>query len=163
MLNKLLKRDAEKSLAPNDRAPDFTLPDQDGRLWTLADLLAGQKAVVLFFYPADETYGCTKEACSFRDSHEVFTDAGARVVGISSDSVSSHARFAGKHRLPYTLLSDKAGKVRESFAVPRPLGFIEGRTTFVLDGQGIVRGVFNSLTQFDRHVHEALALVNDLK
>jgi peroxiredoxin Q/BCP len=95
-----------------DKAPDFTLPSQSGEPVRLHDRL-GERVVVLYFYPKDNTPGCTAEACAFRDSHEVFTDAGAEVIGISSDSVARHTAFADRHQLPFTLLSDQGGQVRK--------------------------------------------------
>lgn len=139
-------------------APDFTLPDQNGTLIRLADRL-GKGALVIYFYPKDDSPGCTAEACSFRDSHQIFTDAGAEVIGISSDSVESHQGFAGRHRLPYTLLSDEGGKTRKRYGVPTTLGLLPGRVTYVLDSRGVVRHIFNSQLDFNRHVEEALASV----
>jgi thioredoxin-dependent peroxiredoxin len=136
-------------------APDFTLPDQDGKPVHLADF-RGKSAVVLFFYPKDNSSGCTAEACAFRDSHEVFKSVGAEILGISSDSSSSHRDFASHHRLPYTLLSDDGGKVRSLYQVPRWLGIIPGRVTFVIDKQGIIRHTFNSMSGIDRHISESL-------
>src|SRR6202789_2405360 len=104
------------SVKVGDKAPDFTLPPQSGEPVRLQDRL-GERVVVLYFYPKDETSGCTAEACAFRDSHEVFTDAGAEVIGISSDSVDKHAAFADHHKLPFTLLSDAGGKVRKLYRV----------------------------------------------
>jgi peroxiredoxin Q/BCP len=144
-----------------DKAPDFTLPSQSGDPVRLYDRI-GQHVVVLYFYPKDETSGCTAEACAFRDSHEVFTDAGADVIGVSSDSVDRHARFAGKHQLPFTLLSDAGGKVRKTYRVPATLGVVPGRVTYVIDRTGTVRHVFNSMTNIDRHVKDALAVVRQL-
>src|SRR5215472_16316953 len=92
-----------------DRAPDIELPSQTGERVRLSDLLQ-QRAVVLYFYPKDETPGCTREACAFRDSYEVFAEAGAEVVGVSSDSADRHAAFAGRHNLPFTLVSDQGGR-----------------------------------------------------
>jgi peroxiredoxin Q/BCP len=159
MLTETLDSRVDRPIAAGDRAPDFKLADQDGREHTLTDLLAGQKSIVLFFYPKDETYGCTREACTFRDQYDVFAEAGARVVGVSSDSVESHARFVGKHQLNFTLLSDPEGALRRRFGVPRAfLGLADGRTTYVIGADGVVRGVFNSAIQFERHVQEALAL-----
>jgi peroxiredoxin Q/BCP len=155
------KSSGSAPVAVGDRAPDFTLPDQNNRLWTLRELCAGH-TLVLFFYPEDETYGCTREACAFRDAHQSFSDIGARVVGISSDSIERHQRFAEKHSLPYVLLSDRGANTRRAFGVPQPLGVIAGRTTYVIDRDGIVRGVFNSLLAFDRHADEALAMVRAL-
>jgi peroxiredoxin Q/BCP len=141
-----------------DRAPDFTLPNQDGAEVALHDLLK-TSAVVLYFYPKDDTPGCTAEACSFRDSYEVFKDAGAEVVGISSDSAADHQAFAKKHRLPFTLVSDAGGKVRKLYGVPSTLGLLPGRVTYVIDRAGIVRRVFNSQLRATKHVQEALAML----
>jgi peroxiredoxin Q/BCP len=140
---------------PGDRAPDFTLPDRGGRTVRLGDY-RGKKAVVLYFYPKDDTPGCTAEACTFRDHYEEFRDAGAEVIGVSSDSGESHARFADKHRLPFVLVADKGGAVRKQYGVPATLGVLPGRVTFVIDRDGVVRHVFNSQFQAKKHVAEAL-------
>ena len=145
-----------------DKAPDFTLPSQTGEQVRLHDRI-GQRVVVLYFYPKDNTSGCTAEACAFRDSHEVFTEAGAEVIGVSSDSVDRHAAFAGKHALPFTLLADVGGKVRKAYGVPAALGFVPGRVTYVIDRDGTVRHVFNSMTKVDRHVSDALEVVRSLR
>ena len=145
-----------------DKAPDFTLPSQSGELIRLHDRL-GERVVVLYFYPKDETRGCTAEACAFRDSHEVFADAGAEVIGVSSDSVSKHAAFAGHHKLPFTLASDKGGQVRKSYGVPAVLGLLPGRVTYVIDRAGTVRHVFNSMTSISQHVQDALDMVRKLQ
>src|SRR2546421_2500724 len=108
-----------------DVAPDFTLPSQSGEQVRLHDLL-GHGPVVLFFYPRDETPGCTAEACSFRDSYEVFREAGAEVVGVSSDSVTSHETFASRHRLPLVLLADPVREVRQRYRVLPSLGIRPG-------------------------------------
>lgn len=144
-------------------APDFTLPNQNDTPIRLRDLLDQQTATVLFFYPKDNSAGCTAEACSFRDSYEVFKEAGAEVVGISDDSVTSHEDFISKHRLPYIILSDKGGKVREMYGLPTSLGFIRSRVTFVLDQSGTVRHVFNSQLRTNDHVTEALRIINQLQ
>ncbi len=145
-----------------DKAPDFSLPSQSGAEVRLRDRL-GQRVIVLYFYPKDDTPGCTKEACAFRDSFEVFTDAGADVIGISSDSVDKHATFAGRHSLPFTLLSDQGGKVRKSYGVPSVLGLLPGRVTYVIDQAGTVRSIINSMTQIDHHINEALDTVRKLQ
>ncbi|HSJ97238.1 MAG TPA: peroxiredoxin [Myxococcota bacterium] len=142
-------------LGAGDRAPDFTLEDQDGRPVSLADF-RGRKNVVVYFYPKDDTPGCTKESCAFRDQYEAFTDAGAEVLGISSDSVASHKAFAAKHRLPFRLLADTGGKVRAAFGVPRTAGLLPGRVTYVIDREGVVRHAFNSQLAATRHVDEAI-------
>src|SRR5580700_287339 len=123
-----------------DRAPDFTLTAGDGRSVSLAEY-RGKKVVVLFFYPQDETPGCTREACEFRDSFDRFGDAGAEVIGVSDDDVESHKKFAANHRLPMTLLSDVGGKVRERFGVKALFGIVADRVTFVIDREGVVKHV----------------------
>ncbi|MEW5854135.1 MAG: peroxiredoxin [Myxococcota bacterium] len=145
-----------------DKAPDFTLPRQDGKPVRLYDLLA-RGPVVLYFYPRDETSGCTAEACSFRDAYEDFQAAGAEVVGVSSDSEASHQSFAAHHRLPFVLLSDRDNRVRALYDVPRSLfGLVAGRVTYVIDPGGTVRHVFNSLVQATRHVDEALRTIRQM-
>jgi peroxiredoxin Q/BCP len=139
-----------------DRAPDFALPDRAGRTVRLGDY-RGKQAVVLYFYPKDDTPGCTAESCSFRDQYQDFKDAGAEVIGVSSDSAESHAKFADKHRLPFVLLADRGGAVRRQYGVPATLGLLPGRVTFVIDRDGVVRHVFNSQFQATKHVGEALA------
>jgi peroxiredoxin Q/BCP len=151
-----------RSIQVGDKAPDFTLPSQSGDPIRLYDRL-GERAVVLYFYPKDDTRGCTAEACAFRDSHEVFTEAGAEVIGVSSDSVNRHAAFAGRHKLPFTLLSDEKGKVRKEYGVPTTLGLLPGRVTYVIDREGTVRHVFNSMTGIDRHITDALEVVREIQ
>lgn len=148
--------------AVGDRAPGFSAPDAHGDPVDLDDLLGGGP-VVLFFYPRDHSWGCTKEACRFRDDHEAFVEAGATVVGVSPDPPASHRRFADDHDLPFLLLSDQHGTVRDRYGVGRTLGLIPGRVTFVLDDDGVVRHVFDSQVRPTRHVEEALDVVRDLK
>lgn len=144
-----------------EAAPDFTLPNQNGDQVTLSDLRR-DTVVVLYFYPADDTYGCTREACSFRDSYDVFAEAGAQVVGVSQDSVESHQRFASKHALPFVLLADPDGVVHERYGIKRSLGVLPGRVTFVIDRDGVVRHAFSSVTRIGAHVDGALAVVRSL-
>ncbi len=144
-----------------DKAPDFTLPAHEGGTVTLSDVL-GKCAVVLFFYPKDDSPGCTVEACSFRDNYDAFTAAGAEVIGVSSDSLASHTKFAGKHRLPMKLLSDERGEVRALYGIKSTLGLIPGRATFIIDTRGVVRHVFNSQLRVERHVREALTILKGL-
>lgn len=115
----------------------------------------GKKNVVLYFYPMDESPGCTKEACTFRDSYEELTNLGAEVLGVSGQSVESHKSFASHYGLPFILLSDKDNKVRELYGVPSTMGIIPGRVTYIIDKEGVVRHIFNSQTQAPRHVEEA--------
>jgi peroxiredoxin Q/BCP len=145
----------QPTIGAGDRAPDFALPDRTGRTVRLGDY-RGKQAVVLYFYPKDDTPGCTAESCSFRDQYQDFKDAGAEVIGVSSDSAESHARFADKHRLPFVLLADKGGGLRKQYGVPATLGVLPGRVTFVIDREGVVRHVFNSQFKATKHVAEAL-------
>ena len=151
-----------RGIRAGDKAPDFTLPSQSGEQVRLYDRL-GERVVVLYFYPKDDTRGCTAEACGFRDSFEAFTDAGAEVIGVSSDSVDRHAAFAGKHNLPFTLLSDKGGEVRKLYGVPATLGLLPGRVTYVIDREGTVRHSFNSMTNIGQHISDALRIVRELQ
>jgi peroxiredoxin Q/BCP len=153
----------ERNLAAREGAlaPDFTLPDQSGAPVRLSDYV-GKRVIVLYFYPMDETPGCTAEACSFRDRYEEFTRAGAEVIGVSADSVASHQRFAAHHRLQFTLLSDDGGTVARRYGVRRTLGLWPGRVTFVIDKAGVIRHVFTSATQIDRHIGEAAQIVRQL-
>ena len=151
-----------RGIQVGDQAPDFTLPTQAGENFRLQDHI-GERVTVLYFYPKDNTSGCTAEACAFRDQYEVFTDAGADVIGVSSDSVDRHAGFAGKHSLPFTLLSDQGGKTRKAYGVPGVLGVIPGRVTYVIDRSGVVRQVFSSMTNIDGHVNDALRMVKELQ
>ena len=136
-------------------APDFELPDQNGRIVRLSRF-RGQRPVVLYFYPKDDTSGCTAEACKFRDDSPGFEAVGAEIIGVSDDSSESHARFAAKYNLPFTLLSDKGGSVRKLYGVKKTLGIIPGRVTFVIDRAGVVRHVFSSQINATQHVTEAL-------
>jgi thioredoxin-dependent peroxiredoxin len=149
------------SIQVGDRAPDFTLPSQTGERVSLAGF-QGSKAVVLFFYPKDGTAVCTKEVCSFRDAYEDFVQAGAVVIGVSSDSAESHQAFVGVHRLPFVLLADVDDSLRKAFGVPRTLGIMPGRVTYVIDKVGVVRHVFSSQFSAGRHVTEALGVVRQL-
>jgi peroxiredoxin Q/BCP len=148
-------------LKVGERAPDLNLPDQTGTARKLSELWA-KGPVVLYFYPKDETAGCTAEACSFRDRYETFKDAGAEVVGVSKDDVASHASFAQHHRLPYVLLADTQGVARKAYDVKKTLGIIEGRVTYVIDKAGVVRHAFDSQIRPTAHIGEALEVVRTL-
>jgi len=115
----------------------------------------GKKNVVLYFYPKDETTGCTKEACTFRDNYEELTKLDAEVIGVSGQSVESHKSFASHYGLPFILLSDEGNNVRELYGVPSSMGIIPGRVTYIIDKKGMVRHIFNSQTQAQKHVEEA--------
>src|ERR1700733_8515058 len=140
-----------RGIQAGDKPPDFTLPSQTSEPVRLSERL-GEHSVVLYFYPKDETRGCTAEAGAFPASYEVCADAGAEVIGVSSDSVDKHAGFADHHKLPFTLLSDQGGAVRRTYGVPAALGVVPGRVTYVIDRTGTVRHVFNSMTNIGRHI-----------
>ena len=141
-----------------DTAPDFTLPDQHGRPVRLHELTEKQN-VALYFYPKDATPRCTAEARAFRDAYAAFTAADTEVIGVSADSVKSHERFAANERLPFRLLSDRNGAVRELYGVERTLGVLPGRVTYVIGRGGIVRHVYSSQLRATRHSREALRAV----
>jgi peroxiredoxin Q/BCP len=142
-----------------DKCPNFSLPNQTGEEITISDYLGKQK-LVLFFYPKDDTPGCTKEACEFRDRYSEFLELGCVVFGISSDSESSHIGFIQKHSLPYSLLADKDKTVRKLFGVPGNLfGLIPGRVTYIIDENGIVIGIFNSQLDPIGHIDAAINLL----
>ncbi|KAM3301201.1 peroxiredoxin Q, chloroplastic [Capsicum chacoense] len=141
--------------------PSFTLKDQDGKNVSLSKFKG--KPVVVYFYPADETPGCTKQACAFRDSYEKFKKAGAQVVGISGDGPESHKAFAKKYRLPFTLLCDEGNKVRKEWGIPGDLfGTLPGRQTYVLDKNGVVQLIYNNQFQPEKHIDETLKLLQSL-
>jgi peroxiredoxin Q/BCP len=143
--------------------PAFTLPDQNGNMFDINSVI-GKKNLVIYFYPKDDSPGCTAEACSFRDQFEVFTEADAVIIGISGQSVKSHKEFAIKHRLGFILLSDKGNKVRKLFAVQSNMfGLVPGRVTYVTDKTGKVIYIFNSQTEATKHVDEALRILKELK
>ena len=151
-----------KKVDVGDPAPDLSMSTHTGEQLSLAGY-RGEHPLVVFFYPKDGTAVCTKEACSFRDAYEDFTEAGAVVIGISSDSAARHQSFAQKHGLPFLLVSDKDGSARRAFGVAKTMGIFPGRVTYVIDREGIVRHVFNSQFAADRHVEEALEVVRRLK
>lgn len=144
----------------NDVAPDFRLPSHRGGDVVLSELVE-QGPVVVYFYPKDDTFGCTREACGFRDVYGELRAAGASVVGISADDLDSHRRFAAKHDLPYDLCSDVVGEVRRLYGVPQA-GIVPGRMTFVVDRQRRVRHVYASRIRFEAHVDQALKTVRSL-
>ena len=151
--------EAMANLNAGDPMPDVSLVGPDGPT-KLRERIG--KPLVVYFYPKDETYGCTKEACSFRDQYEDFVAAGAEVIGVSRDDAASHAKFRDHHRLPFTLLSDPGGSVAAAWGVRSLLG-IPGRVTFVFDKTGVVRHRFDSALRFGKHVDEALEIVKTLR
>lgn len=143
--------------------PSFVLPDQNGNLFELNSVI-GKKNLVIYFYPKDDSPGCTAQACSFQDQFEVFKEADAVIIGISGQSVESHKEFALKHKLSFTLLSDEGNKIRKQFGVATNfLGLLPGRVTYVADKNGKVIYIFNSQTQATKHVDEALRILKKSK
>lgn len=153
--------ESNKSLVVGDLVPDFSLLDQNADIFKLGDN-KGQ-SLVIYFYPKDDTPGCTKEACRFRDEFEAFSDLNARVIGISSDDVASHKAFAEKYNLPFTLLADADKKVRKLFGVPSSgAGLIPGRVTYIIDKEGVVRFVFNNMRQAEMHIEKSIEILKTL-
>lgn len=151
------------AISLGSKVPEFTLNDQDGNSFNIRSVL-GKKNLVIYFYPKDDSPGCTKEACSFRDQFEVFSEAEAIIIGISSGSVKSHKEFAEKYKLNYTLLCDEGNGVRKLFGVPTNfLGLVPGRVTYVINKEGVVVFVFNSQMNAEQHVTEALNVLKELK
>ncbi len=142
--------------------PSVSLTRADGTSVPLSELL-GNKTAVLYFYPKDDTAGCTAEACSFRDSYEDFKSAGAEVIGVSADDAASHDAFKQKNRLPFVLVSDPGGAAAKALGVKKTFGLIAGRVTFVIDRQGIIRHRFDSQIRVQKHVEEALEIVRSLE
>lgn len=152
-----------KKIEVGDVVPIFTLKDQDGKLFNLANVL-GKKNLVLFFYPKDDSPGCTKQACYFQDMFKVFEQNDAIVIGISSQTVESHKKFVDKNNLRYPLLSDEGNKIRNLFGVPTNLwGLIPGRVTYVVDKTGTVLYTFNSQRDVTKHVDESIRILKNLK
>jgi peroxiredoxin Q/BCP len=144
-----------------DQAPDISVTAHDGRQVSLADY-RGKQWVVLFFYPRDESPICTKEACAFRDAYQDFVEAKAVVIGVSGDAEESHRGFASAHQLPFMLVADVDGSLRQTFGVPRTLGLLPGRVTYVIDPEGVVRHIFDAQFQGAKHVDEALRTIRQL-
>ena len=149
------------SIDVGDRAPELHATTSDGQEFRLSDLRS-KKVAVIFFYPKDNSPFCTQEACSFRDSYEDFVQLGAEVIGISGDSDDSHLSFAKSHQLPFRMIADKTGAIRQAFDVPRSFLLLPGRVTYVIDLEGIVRLKFNSAMFPNQHVKEALRVVESL-
>jgi peroxiredoxin Q/BCP len=148
------------------RAPDFTLTDQEGKKVTLSKLKGSP--IVLYFYPKDDTPGCTKEACAFRDAFADYEKAGAKIFGVSPDGVETHGKFIKKHALPFTLLADTETKVSQAYGVWKEKNMygrkymgVE-RTTYVIDSKGIVRQIFPKV-KVDGHSKAVLAAVKACK
>lgn len=145
------------ALKVGDMLPNFTAKDANGNIFDSQDFI-GKQPLVVYFYPKDDTPGCTVQACSFRDHYQEFKDLGAEVIGISSDSVQSHVRFKSKFNLPFILLSDNDKKLRKLFGVANNFLVLPGRETFVVDANGTILMVFNSMSA-KIHIIKALEIL----
>lgn len=145
------------SLKIGDKLPSFAAKDTNGNIFNSQDYV-GKQPLVIYFYPKDDTPGCAAQACSFRDNYQEFKDFGAEVIGISSDTVTSHLKFKSKFNLPFILLSDHDKKLRKLFGVQNSLFIIPGRETFVVDQEGFVTMVFNSMSS-EIHITKALKVL----
>lgn len=152
----------ENTLEIGQKVPDIKLLDDEGETFRLYDEL-DEHNFVIYFYPKDDTPGCTSEACQFRDDYETFIDLNARVIGISADGMEKHQKFKEKYNLPFILLSDEENKVRELYGVKGNLfGLIPGRVTFIVDKEGILHYVFNSQSSPKKHVAEAIRILESI-
>ena len=149
------------SLKVGDLIPEFSLSDQTGRLRSNSEFEGSP--LVLFFYPKDDTPGCTIEVCGFRDKYDLFKLLGAEVWGVSNDNELSHRRFAEKNKLPFPLLCDEDNLLRKLFGVPKVLGLLDGRVTYIIDSKGVIRYVFNDLLNSSAHVTEALRIFDEIR
>jgi len=156
----VFRTNAQNPMKVGDKIPSFSLKDQHGQDLNIDDFV-GTTAMVIYFYPKDDTPGCTKEACSFRDSYEEFTDRNIKVIGISADDVKSHLDFARKYNLPFSLLSDPDNKVRKLFGVKSSfLGLIPGRVTYVVNKKGVIIFMYDSQLKSEQHIEQALKAIN---
>jgi peroxiredoxin Q/BCP len=150
------------SISIGDTCPSFSLQNQHGKTINIQDYI-GSKNLVIYFYPKDNTPGCTKEACSFRDAMQDLNNLDCEVFGVSADSVTSHKKFADQFRLTFNLLSDEGNTVRKSFKVPANLfGLIPGRVTYVINKDGKVVHIINSQTNPDKHIKETIEMLKGM-
>jgi peroxiredoxin Q/BCP len=151
-------------LRVGDHAPDFSTTASSGIRWTLSEF-SGKKNVVLFFYPKDQSPGCTKQVCAFRDNIDALSELDAVVLGVSSDTDASHERFIAATTLPFPLASDRDGRLRALYGTGRLWGILPlaKRVTYVIDKQGIVRGVIHDEFRIDRHAADALQVLRSLR
>jgi peroxiredoxin Q/BCP len=150
----------EAKLKAGDPAPDFEGPTSDGSKLGLKDFV-GKKNVVLYFYPKDDTPGCTKEACSFRDNLKPIRDMGAEIVGVSLDSIQSHSKFASKYGLSFPLISDKEKRIASAYGVLKDTGTSTNRVTFIIDKTGKVAKVFPKV-DVTKHTEEVVSALKEL-
>ena len=150
----------ESKVKAGDPAPDFEGPTSDGSRLGLKDFL-GKKSVVLYFYPKDDTPGCTKEACSFRDNLQPIRAIGAEIVGVSLDSIQSHSKFASKYGLTFPLISDKEKRIANAYGVLKDTGTSTNRVTFIIDKTGKVAKVFPKV-DVTKHTEEVVSALKEL-
>ncbi len=144
-----------------DRFPSFTLKDHNSNTFDINSFL-GKNNLIVYFYPKNETYNCTKQACNFRDDFSTFKDLDCEIIGVSNDSPKSHLSFKNNHNLPFTLLSDRNGEIQKKLELPRNIfGLIPGRITFVIDNKGIVIKIIDSAINMRKHIEDALSSLNN--
>jgi len=149
----------EVKVKVGDNAPDFEGPTTEGKTLGLKDFL-GKKNVVLYFYPKDDTPGCTKEACSFRDNLQPIRSLGAEIIGVSVDSVESHKKFSTKFSLPFPLISDKEKRIAKAYGVLRATG-TTNRVTFIIDKNGKIAKIFPKV-DVSKHTEEVVAAIKEI-
>lgn len=154
--------DKNDKIKEGDKLPYFTLADQNNKSFSTKDYI-GKQSMVIYFYPKDDTPGCTKEACKFRDEFEDFKNLNALVIGISSDSVESHKKFEEKYNLPFILLADVNNEIRKLFGVPKSLLFMPGRVTYIVNKEGVVTYVFNSQFGAEKHIDIAKKKLQEIE
>ncbi len=147
-------------LKPGDKAPEINLLDHEGNVRSNK---IQNNTLVVFFYPKDDTPGCTAEACGFRDNYDLFKVFGAEVWGVSGDNQESHSKFSKRNKLPFPLLVDKNNKLRKAFGVPNVVGLIPGRVTYIIDSKGVIRHIFNNLLNGPAHVNNALMVLEKIR
>lgn len=153
---------AENKLKKGDQLPHFILNDENHLPVNISSIKG--RYLVLYFYPKDDTPGCVKEACSFRDAFAELADAGAVVYGVSNDTPDSHTQFKVKYRLPFSLLSDTGGELRKLLGVPNDLfGLLPGRVTYIFNPEGRLVDIFKSQLSPEKHVEEALKIIQGRK
>ena len=149
------------SLHIGDPIPDFSLLDQTGKCRTNKEYIG--KTLILFFYPKDDTPGCTIEVCGFRDKYELFTILGANVCGVNNGDEESHFVFSNKNKLQYPLLSDKNNFLRNEFGVSKFLGFLEGRVTYIIDTEGKIRYIYEDFLDGSAHIKESIKILKSIQ
>ena len=149
------------SLQVGDPIPNFSLIDQMGKYRTNKEFRG--RTLVLFFYPKDDTPGCTIEVCGFRDKYELFKILGASVCGINNGNEESHFVFSNKNKLQYPLLYDKNNLLRNTFGVSKFLGILDGRVTYIIDSEGIIRHIYEDFLDGSAHIKETIKILKEIQ